>query len=213
MRRFEASGLGEGEYREIARVLKADGLVCMPTDTVYGLAVDPTRPAAIEKLFRAKGRSRSEAVILLVDSVAMAEELGFPPPDLFAPLAGAFWPGPMTFILPARGRGESGGGYGATVALRWPEAEVAAGIVGAMGGPITSTSANRSGEPVSTSADAAARSIGDIDVLIDAGEIGERPPSSLLDLTVSPPRLVREGAVSAARVARVLARRLAEAGA
>jgi tRNA A37 threonylcarbamoyladenosine synthetase subunit TsaC/SUA5/YrdC len=53
MRRFEASGLGEGEYREIARVLKADGLVCMPTDTVYGLAVDPTRPAAIERLFRA----------------------------------------------------------------------------------------------------------------------------------------------------------------
>jgi len=210
MKRLDASRLDSEGYRSIARVLSSGGIVCMPTDTIYGLAVDATDPAAIERLYRLKGRPPSRPVILLVVSIDMARSLTRPPPS-FDALAGRFWPGPITFVLVSDPRVSPRltAGTG-TIALRWPASELAVRIVRELGRPITSTSANRSGEPPALSGEAAAASLEGIDLVVDQGRVVARPPSTLVDLTVDPPVLLREGPVPFEDVVRFLSGRSAE---
>jgi L-threonylcarbamoyladenylate synthase len=207
MRRLSAAALGEGEYIEIANLLRGGGLAAIPTDTVYGVAVDASREEAVDRVFRLKGRPRNQPVILLVESVEMAAELTCPPP-IFAALAARFWPGPVTFVLPAPGMSDALTGGTGTIALRWPASGVAVRIIRALGGPITSTSANRSGEKVAISADGVASALAGIDLLVDGGPLGEGPASTLVDLTSDPPRLLRQGPVSYAEIDRFLGGRL-----
>lgn len=205
MTRIDRSRLDERAYGEIARVLEDGGVVCMPTDTVYGLAVDTSNETAIESLFRLKGRPPSRPLILLIDSVAMAKTLTFWRTE-FDAVAERFWPGPISLVLPARPEVSrlltSGTG---TLALRWPDSEVAVRIVRTLGRPITSTSANPSGEPVAPSAEAVAAVLPDVDLIIDAGTLAAQAPSTLLDLSRNPPALLREGPVRFEDIRRLLA--------
>jgi L-threonylcarbamoyladenylate synthase len=196
MRQIRSSDLDRTAYRDIVRLLSEGGVVCIPTDTIYGLAVDASNESAIERLYRIKGRPSEMPLILLVDSAETAHVLAEPPPD-FNAIAARFWPGPITFVMPARegvplgARSKSG-----AVALRWPDSELATRLVRGLGHAITSTSANRSGRPVARSADAVARELPGVDLVVDGGPLPERRPSTLLDLTSSPPIVLREGAVS-----------------
>jgi len=185
-------------------VLRRGGLVAYPTDTLYGLAVDPRRDDAVARLFAAKGRDASSAVPLIASSVDQAGEAAiFGEREL--QLARAFWPGPLTIVLPVKsGLAAALLGGGTTVALRVPAHAVARALAAAFDFPITATSANRSGNPpAATGAEVAAAfetATDLLDVLLDAGAVTGGPPSTIVEMAESGPRLVRAGAVAWNRV-------------
>ena len=194
-----------GSIEVAVSVLLDGGVVAYPTDTLYGLAVDPRRADAVEKLFLVKGRNPSAAIPLIAGSVEQASEVAeFGDGDLR--LARAFWPGPLSIVVPARpavSRLVLGGGD--TVAVRVPAHPVASGLALAFGFCITATSANLSGERGSADPEVVARSLeGRIDCLIDAGPAPGGLPSTIVELRNGVPVLVRAGALAWDRVLRSL---------
>ena len=186
-------------------ILRKGGVVAYPTDTLYGLAVDPRRDDAVETLFLVKGRNLSAAIPLIAGSVEQASEAAeFGDAELR--LARAFWPGPLSIVVPARpavSRLLLGGG--GTVAVRIPAHPVAQGLALAFGFCVTATSANLSGEPGSADPEVVARSLaGRIDCLIDAGPAPGGLPSTIVELRDGVPVLVRAGALAWDRVLRSL---------
>jgi L-threonylcarbamoyladenylate synthase len=187
-----------------AAVLRAGGVVAFPTDTVYGLAVDPRRADAVERLFALKGRDSTVAVPLVAGSLEQAMLAAvFSGRERRA--ADAFWPGPLSIVVPANSciALEALGGRG-TVAIRVPAHDIARALADAFGFPITATSANRSGEPAAASADAVASMLPDVDVLIDGGPAPGGAPSTIVSFDANGPILVRAGAVPWDRVIKSL---------
>ncbi len=197
---------GQPEPAVIARaadVLRHGGLVAYPTDTVYGLAVDPRNSAAVARLYAAKGRGSQSAIPLIAASLEQAEEAAlFGERELR--LARALWPGPLTMVVPPRvDLAAAVLGGGTTVAVRVPAHAVARALAGAFGFCITATSANRSGEaPAVTGADVAAAfgAGSDVDLLLDAGVVAGGSPSTIVEIGEDGPRLIRAGAVPWNRV-------------
>jgi L-threonylcarbamoyladenylate synthase len=184
-------------------VMRSGGVVAYPTDTLYGLAVDPRDGDAVARLYAAKGRGQQSAIPLIAASLDQAQGAAILD-GLALQLARAVWPGPLTIVAPAR-RGLAAAvlGGGTTVAVRVPAHAVARALAAAFGFCITATSANRSGEsPAVTGADvAAAFATGsDVDVLLDAGVLAGGPPSTIVEIGKDGPRLIRAGVVSWDRV-------------
>ena len=149
--------------RDAAGVLKADGLVVFPTETVYGLGARPDHEEAMARLFACKGRPSDKAVTWLVADVAEIPCAGSEDGDRVARLAARFWPGPLTVVVDA-GAGTQG--------YRIPDHPVALGLVRALGAPLAATSANRSGRPPARSGEQAARDLGDaVDLVLDGGPV------------------------------------------
>ena len=183
---------------EAARIIRAGGIVAVPTDTLYGLAVDPFSDAAVARVFAVKGRAAERGLPLIAaDADQITSTLGALPPIARA-LADVFWPGPLTLLLdaPATLAAEVSGGTG-RVGVRVPAHDVARAICRACASVVTATSANVSGEPAVNDPDEVERTLGPrIDALIDAGQTHGGPPSTIVDVTGSTPRLVRLGAVA-----------------
>jgi L-threonylcarbamoyladenylate synthase len=180
--------------------LRAGGVVAFPTDTFYGLAVDPARAAAVKRVFEIKGRVPGEALPLVAVSIEAVEKFCGPLGSSGARLAARFWPGPLSLLMDApaavdvavhAGRG--------SIAIRVPDHPVARALAGAFGAPLTATSANRSGQPPTRLASAIA-DLGPDVFVVDAGETAGGLPSTIVDARVVPPRLVRDGAVPWDRV-------------
>lgn len=183
--------------RRAARLLADGRLVAYPTDTLYGLAVDPRRADAVERLFRAKGRPAAMAVPLIAASMEqVARDAGRLTP-LARALAQRFWPGPLTLVVAASAAlSPRLLGGGATVAVRVPDHAVARALAAALGHPVTATSANRSGAPPATTAAAAAEAVGrDLACVLDAGPSDGTSPSTIVDARGTAPLLLRPGAV------------------
>jgi L-threonylcarbamoyladenylate synthase len=183
---------------EAAHWIRNGGIVAVPTDTLYGLAVDPFRPDAVARLFAVKGRPAERAVPLVAGDVAQIVEHLSPLSPLAARLANRFWPGPLTLLVtaPIALAPDVHGGTG-RVGVRVPNHHVASAIVKACGRPVTATSANISGEPATALPDVVERTLGDwIDLLIDTGPTTGGPPSTIVDATSEVPRLVRAGAIA-----------------
>jgi len=186
---------------QAAAILRNGGLVAFPTDTVYGLAVDPRQDDAVERLYDAKGRDRGMAIPLIAGRIEQALEAA----RLGARerrLAEAFWPGPLSIVLPALPTiAAAVRGPGGTVAVRVPDHAVARGLALALGFPITATSANLSGQPAAASAEAIDPTLASrLDAVIDVGAAPGGPPSTIVELTPEGPRLVRAGAIAWDRV-------------
>ena len=181
-------------YGTIASLLRDGAIIAFPTDTSYGLGADPFNDAAVERIFTIKGRAERKPILLLVDSVATAETV-VQPTDLFYRVVEKFWPGPLTIIthaersLPAKVRAGTN-----TIGVRWPIAPFATALVSRFGNPVTATSANLSGMPSAVSADEVRSQLGDsLDALVDGGVLPSREGSTLLDLSVDPPVVLRDG--------------------
>jgi L-threonylcarbamoyladenylate synthase len=195
--RVSAADPDPGVIAHAAKVVTSGGIVIYPTDTLYGLAVDPRLPSAVERIFAVKGRAGHQALPLIAASREQASELvaSFSPAALV--LAERFWPGPLTLVADARpglavGVAEKDG----SVAVRVADHPVARRLAEAVGFAVTSTSANLSGgEPSRVARDAAADLAVQVDLVIDAGPTAGGPPSTIVDARVDPPRLVRAGAV------------------
>jgi L-threonylcarbamoyladenylate synthase len=194
---------------EAARIIRAGGIVAVPTDTLYGLAADPFSEAAIARVFAVKGRTAERALPLIAaDADQVQSSLGALPP-LARALAHAFWPGPLTLLIeaPATLAADVSGGTG-RVGVRVPAHAVARAVCRACASLLTATSANISGEPAVDDPREVERTLGArIDLLIDAGKTNGGPPSTIVDVTGSTPRLVRAGAVAWNEVLTCLDRR------
>ena len=190
------------DLRAAADWLRAGRVVAFPTDTFYGLAVDPTSAAAVRALFALKERSPQAALPLVAASTAQVRQLGGVWSPAMSALAEAFWPGPLSLVCdaPAQFVMEVHAGR-STVAIRVPDHLVARALADAWGGPLTATSANRTGEPPASSADLLNDLASESSVLIvDGGATPGGLPSTIVDARGAQPALVRAGAVAWDRV-------------
>lgn len=175
--------------------------VAIPTDTVYGLAVDPFRPGATDRIFAVKRRPRDVSLPLLVTGVDQALSVATAVPALARELMEAYWPGALTLVLPARpGMGADLGEDELTVGVRSPDHPVPQALCAAAG-PLATTSANRHGEPPLVSAEAVAEAFGDdVPVVLDGG-MCTGSPSTVVDCTGQQLKLLREGRIPWAELA------------
>lgn len=180
-------------------------LVVMPTDTVYGIGADAFDGGAVASLLAAKGRGRDMPVGVLVGSWHTIEGLVYAVPDSARELIRAFWPGALSLVVrQAPSLQWDLGDARGTVMLRMPLHPVALELL-RQTGPMAVSSANVSGQPPATTAEEAQRQLGDlVEVYLDGGPCPEQAASTIVDLTVQPPRILREGPVSVEAVARVL---------
>jgi L-threonylcarbamoyladenylate synthase len=185
---------------EIASAAIINGsVISLPTDTFYALAADPFNLRAVEQIFRIKGRQDWKPLLLLIDSVDQAEAIAQNIPEIFYEIAEEFWPGPLTLILPAANHVplKITGGTG-TVGMRIPNFTLTRLLVQAIDIPIVGTSANLSAHPACASADQVLKQLGGkIELVLDSGKLKATAPSTILDLTKEPARIIREGAIPA----------------
>ncbi|MDR2044670.1 MAG: threonylcarbamoyl-AMP synthase [Clostridium sp.] len=198
----------ESLLEEAGQVLKNGGLVAFPTETVYGLGGDAFNPASARKIYAAKGRPCDNPLIVHIcrfeDLYAVAANVT----EATRKAAAAFWPGPLTMILPKRARVplETTGGLD-TVAVRLPSHPVARKLIAYGGGYVAAPSANVSGKPSPTSAKHVAQDLeGKIDWILDGGETRIGLESTILDMTISPPQILRPGSVTKEMLETVLGR-------
>ena len=186
---------GESGIREAARVLAAGGLVAFPTETVYGLGADARRADAVRAVFRAKARPADNPLIVHVADLGAARELAADWPPMAHALAGRFWPGPLTLVVPSSPAVTAVARAGLpTVGLRCPDHPVARALLRAAGLPVAAPSANRSGRPSPTTADAVLDDLPEVDgVVLDGGPTGIGVESTVVDVTGERPVLLRPG--------------------
>jgi L-threonylcarbamoyladenylate synthase len=182
-----------------AHILQAGGLVVFPTETVYGLGANALDANAVAKIFAAKGRPAKNPIIVHVANLDDAKKLVSAWPDIAQTLAGRFWPGPLTLVLPKRTIvPDLVTAGGTTVALRMPAHPVALALLRACGLPLAAPSANRSTELSPTCAAHVRLDLADL--VLDAGPTTVGLESTVLDLTCARPRLLRPGMVTRAEL-------------
>jgi L-threonylcarbamoyladenylate synthase len=198
--------LSEVRSKDIERavvVLRNGGIVAYPTDTLYGLAVDPRLADAVRRLFAVKGREHGHAVPLIAADVRQAEDAAVFD-DCARRVAAMFWPGPLSLVLPARETictdiAASDG----SVAVRVAAHPIAHALAAGLGFCITATSANLTGRAPTSSPAVVSAALGDrVDFVLDGGKSPGGPPSTIVDLRGPQPLLVRHGAIAWDRVLR-----------
>jgi L-threonylcarbamoyladenylate synthase len=198
--------LDPGAVARAAEVLRAGGLVAFPTETVYGLGADATDVGALERVFAVKARPAEHPLIVHLPDGEPVDRWATEVPPAARRLAEACWPGPLTLVLrrgPALPAVVAGGR--ATVGLRVPAHPVALELLGAFGGPVAAPSANRFGHVSPTTAGHVADDLdGDVDLILDGGPCAVGVESTIVDLTVDPPEVLRPGAIGLERLATVL---------
>jgi L-threonylcarbamoyladenylate synthase len=195
-----------GQLDEAVEGIRSGAVLAIPTDTFYGLAVDPFRSDAVTRIFDVKGRSAERALLLIAADAAQVSERIGTLPALAARLTQRFWPGPLTLLMTAPSTLGAGVTAGTgKVGVRVPDHLVARALCRACGTPLTATSANISGVPPASDPDEVARSLGaTVDILVDAGPTPGGPPSTIVDATGSLPVLVRAGAIAWSEIERYL---------
>lgn len=196
----------EAAYREAGDILRRGGLVAFPTETVYGLGGNALNPEASSKIYAAKGRPSDNPLIVHICDKAQVYELASRVSPEAEKLMDAFWPGPLTIVLPKRDcvPKETTGGL-QTVAIRMPDHPVALRMIAAAGVPIAAPSANASGRPSPTCAAHVYEDLqGRIEMILDGGEVGIGVESTIVDLTDRVPQVLRPGYISREMLAEVL---------
>lgn len=203
---------GPEEIAAAIAVLRAGGVVAFPTETVYGLGADALDAAAVRRVFELKGRPPTNPLIVHVSGEAMARRVAAHWPPEASRLAQAFWPGPLTLVLPkaAHVPPEVTAG-GPTVALRCPDHRVTLALLDAFAHPLVGPSANPSGGVSPTTAEHVREAFEASRVyVLEGGPCRGGIESTVLDLTSSPPCILRPGPISAAQIAAVLGGPVAE---
>jgi L-threonylcarbamoyladenylate synthase len=192
--------------RYAADFLSRGCVIGIPTDTLYGLAADPFNLAAVDEIFRVKGRPEARALPILVNSIEQAMMLAREAPRNFITLAEAFWPGALTIVISASNRlplkvtANTG-----RIAVRWPKSEVVTRLIEEFAGPLTGTSANISGFPACASAQQVMKQLGGrLPLVLDAGETGVTLASTIVELTEDEWVIVREGMIASSEISKIL---------
>ena len=200
-----AAGHTASMLAESLACLREGGVVATPTDTLYGLAADVRNETALQRVFDIKGRPANLALPVLVANWEQVGMVAQVPEGPVGQLASAFWPGSLTLVLPKRpGLSPLVTGGRETVAVRMPDHWVPLNLAGALGAPVTGTSANRSGQPDLNSPAEIREHLGDsVGAVVDAGPAPGGVQSTIVDFTGERPALLREGATPFADVERV----------
>jgi L-threonylcarbamoyladenylate synthase len=181
-----------------AEVLQAGGLVVLPTDTVYGVAAHPARPEALRALYDAKGRPPEKAIPVLLSDAGAVEAVARPLEPEAAKLARAFWPGPLTLVVPKRGDLPTLISSLPTVGVRVPDHDAARVVIAAAGGALAVTSANRSNEASPITAGEAAAQLGDaVALYLDGGACPGGRPSTVAAIERGKLLVLRAGPIDA----------------
>jgi L-threonylcarbamoyladenylate synthase len=199
--------LDDAAGREAAvAVLRAGGMIGLPTDTVYGIAVDLATPGGIERLFAAKRRPPERGIVVLLADAEQAAIIGVMDPAARA-LAAAFWPGALTLVVrqqPGTDLPDALTGGAPTIGLRVPDHPSPRAVAAAIG-PLPTTSANRSGEADARVAEDVEAALGDrLGLILDGGPSPGGRPSTVVDLSGDIARIAREGAIGRDRIRAIL---------
>lgn len=187
-----------------AERISSGGVVAIPTDTVYGIAASLAHPSALDRIYEIKGRPDRMPLPVLVSSVDALSHLVVLD-DAVVPLLDAFWPGPLTVVLPAGARvPERVLGPGKTIGVRLPNHPIAIEVIDKAGGAVACTSANRTGDDPARTATEVAESIGDqLDLILDSGRAPGGVSSTVVAIDGDTLRFIREGAISMLEVIRI----------
>lgn len=187
-----------------ADVVRRGGVIVYPTETLYGVGANALDPAAVRKVRTAKGRDGGKPILVVVDSLYMMEPLVKEVTTHARQLMDTFWPGPLTLVLKTAANIPHELTQGTeSVGIRIPSSIFCLRLLAELKMPLTSTSANISGEPPTRSLEASYKLHG-IDLFIDAGVLPESLPSTVIDVTSTVPKVIREGAVLLAEIQRAL---------
>lgn len=189
-----------------AEILRRGGMAAYPTDTVYGLGARADDAAAVRRVFELKSRPLDQALPLLIGDRSQLEMVVRTVSPLANILIRRFWPGALTLVLPkGAALPDAVTGGGDTVAVRLPGHPVPRALAAALGVPVVGTSANLSGMPSALTADEVRAQLGDrVEIIIDGGRVTGGIESTVLDLTGTVPRILREGAVSRLELAEIV---------
>src|SRR6266851_6878539 len=196
----------ESTRAEAARIVSTGGLIAFRTDTFYGLGADPLNRPALQTIRELKGREENKPILILISDMDQLDRFVGEESGIFGLIANGHWPAPLTLIGPARHEllTELTAGTN-TIGVRLPDDEKVRALVRTCGGALTATSANVSGSaPARNAAEVEKYFPRGIDLIIDGGDVTATEPSTVLDLSGSEPRLVREGAVSREELAEIL---------
>ena len=183
-----------------SEIIKKGGLVVFPTETVYGIAANLLDKKAIERLYKIKSRPVNKPFTVHISDLKMIEGMGCKVTGQARRLIDKFWPGPLTIILKSKDK--------RSIGFRMPSNRVALDLIKASRVPIIAPSANLSGRiPPASAADTLKDLDGKVDMVLDAGKTDIGIESSVIDLTVKPPMVLREGAISAAEIKKCIAKR------
>jgi L-threonylcarbamoyladenylate synthase len=186
-----------------AKVVAKGGIICYPTDTVYGLGCDPLNSVAVEKALKAKGRG-TRAMPVLVRALEDAEQLVFLSKSART-IAKRYWPGPLSIVLQAKDIVPSILAPQRTLAVRSPDHAICQQILALCSGMLVGTSANKTGRPASTSADEVVEQLDDsVDLVLDGGKSEIGVASTVVDLTKERVRILREGPIEKTEIVRAL---------
>ena len=192
--------------RYAAGWLNRGAVVAIPTDTLYALAADPVNLAAVDQIFRVKGRPENRALPILISSLIHAQVLAANLPDNFFRLAQACWPGPLTIVVDASNRLPlKVTANTRRVGLRWPKSKIVVDLIAELGVPLTGTSANLSGSPTCASGIEVFTQLGDrLPLILDAGDTNDSLPSTIVELRGDHWCIGREGATPAEQIREAL---------
>lgn len=202
---LKQSGFPNESIETIKGVLCRGGVIAFPTDTFYGLGANPFNELAVAHIFKIKNRSPQKPILVLIASMRQLDQLASEVTPEAEKLMQNLWPGPLTLLFKAlphlpkkliAGTGKIG--------VRMPAHEFSQRLVESIGHPITATSANISGQPNARTADDIANCQAEVDLIVDGGITSGGKESTILDTTISPPKLLREGAISKAQIEAVL---------
>ena len=196
----------EHAVHQAAELLRAGELVAVPTETVYGLAANAFDAAAVQRIFDVKGRPAHNPIIVHVASIDLARECVSAWPEKAARLAAAYWPGPLTLVLPRSNRvPDVVTAGGSTVGVRWPAHPFMQRLIAACGFPLAAPSANPSGQVSATTAQHVADSLwGKVPLIVDGGPSNVGLESTVVDMTVMPPKVLRPGMIDRESIGTVL---------
>ena len=206
METLHLSAEKQGDIEKAAQILRQGGLVGIPTETVYGLAADALNGPAVAGIFAAKNRPMDNPLIVHISDLSQWEDLVDGVPENARALAAAYWPGPMTIILPKSEKipDEVSAGL-PTVGVRFPSHPVARAIIRESGCPLAAPSGNLSGRPSPTTAACMAEDMdGRIDAIVDGGPCRVGVESTVVTLATCPPRLLRPGGITLEQLKAVL---------
>jgi len=187
--KIDPQNIDLGKIKKAAQVIKRGGIVAFPTETVYGLAADFFNKQAVDRIFEVKKRPKDKPLSVQVEDITYLEKLACDIPALAYQLASKFWPGPLTLVVKAN--------RGGTIGVRIPNNKIARSLIKKSATALVAPSANLSAEPAAKTAGQVLHSFnGLIEMVIDSGPVELGIPSTVIDLTVSPYKILREGAIS-----------------
>lgn len=186
--KIDPENIDQEEIEQAAEIIKKGGIVAFPTETVYGLAADFLNNQAVDKISKVKKRPKGKPLTVQIQDIASLEELTCDIPAFAYQLMGRFWPGPLTLVFKAKKSG--------TIGVRIPDNRIARSLIKASQTPLVAPSANLSGEPAARTAEEVLEIFdGLIEMIIDGGGVELGVASTVVDLTVSPYRILREGTI------------------